>query len=211
MSPAQRPPQRGKKVLWARVLGDGQTPLRGAGEEGAREPMSPVMETVKRGRQGSTARGTSVGSDMSLWGQASDVRPHSSWSWTPSSPTRPVGSAETSMVSLCSTSSSPMVSPSAQLPMVAGLLSQCSLEGCTSRTLGQVSPVCTRTPTRGAARTPTRAQTCPQHACARASLHPRHRLQADLLPVSWASCCQEGRFHVTQLESPTPRTPSPGS
>ena len=41
---------------------------------------------------------------------------HCSWSWTPSTPTRPVGCVETSIASPCSTSSSPMVGPSPWLP-----------------------------------------------------------------------------------------------
>lgn len=53
---------------------------------------------------------------VSLVGPAFDMSFHSSSNWTPSTPTRPVGSVETSTVSLASTSSSPTVSPGALPP-----------------------------------------------------------------------------------------------
>lgn len=122
--PAPQPPPRGmgwpdpaSQGQWGGARGTYFPPMEtlkawGAGVHGPRrlceEPPAPPWECLRlicppRPK-------------TSLWGQASDMHSYSSWSWTPSTATRPVGSAETSAVSLCSTSSSPMVSPSLWLP-----------------------------------------------------------------------------------------------
>ena len=59
------------------------------------------------------------GPGVSLAWLEPDASSHCSWSWTPSTPTRPAGSAETSMASPSSTSSSPTVSPGARAPLPA--------------------------------------------------------------------------------------------
>lgn len=124
------------------------------------------------------------GPGLSLARLESDVSSHCSWSWTPSTPTRPAGSAETSMASPSSTSSSPTVSPGARAPLPAACSSSVLPGSLPSRVPSQRSqsshphahadphtrgPACTRTYT--------------THVCTDSGM-PQHTLSAGQPPLS---------------------------